>query len=194
MAHDPTRHWPLGVGPENTSIPGAAWLELLDGQAFPVVGAGAMVWNGTMWVPVSDQNRLPVEATLSGRILPPPIIRINSDTVIPPGTNYDWALIASERDILDRWPIFAVIVGLKLGTSGTYNLNVWQYLPNHENESSPIPPENYQLDPWTNPVTNRRIFVARVRRFPTARTRVRVQNVGSSDIVVSNLLLQCLEV
>jgi len=59
MAHDPTRHWPLGVGPENTSIPGAAWLELLDGQAFPVVGAGAMVWNGTMWVPVSTKTACP---------------------------------------------------------------------------------------------------------------------------------------
>src|SRR5690606_3739701 len=68
MAHDPTRHWPLGVGPENTSIPGAAWLELLDGQAFPVVGAGAMVWNGTMWVPVSTQNRLPVDAAVSGTV------------------------------------------------------------------------------------------------------------------------------
>src|SRR5690606_9272128 len=68
MAHDPTRHWPLGVGPKNTSIPGAAWLELLDGQVFPVVGAGAMVWNGTMWVPVSTQNRLPVDAAVSGTV------------------------------------------------------------------------------------------------------------------------------
>src|SRR5690606_38432464 len=68
MAHDPTRHWPLGVGPENTRIPGAAWLELRDGQTFPVVGAGAMVWNGAVWVPVSAQNRLPVEATLLSRL------------------------------------------------------------------------------------------------------------------------------
>src|SRR5690606_36435294 len=83
MAHDPTRHWPLGVGPENTSIPGAAWLELLDGQAFPVVGAGAMVWNGTMWVPVSDQNRLPVEATLSGR--KPSITRIADALTVTAG-------------------------------------------------------------------------------------------------------------
>jgi len=64
MAHDPTRSWPTGKGPDDTRIPGAAWLELLNGQAFPVVGAGAMVWNGAMWVPVSAQNRLPVEATL----------------------------------------------------------------------------------------------------------------------------------
>jgi len=68
MAHDPTRHWPLGVGPNNTIVPGAAWLELLNGQVFPVVGAGAMVWNGTMWVPVSTQNRLPVDAAVSGSV------------------------------------------------------------------------------------------------------------------------------
>lgn len=68
MAHNPTLPWPLGVGPNNTSIPGAAWLELLEGQAFPVVGAGAMVWNGTMWVPVSTQNRLPVDAAVSGTV------------------------------------------------------------------------------------------------------------------------------
>src|SRR5690606_6853961 len=85
MAHDPTRHWPLGVGPENTSIPGAAWLELLDGQAFPVVGAGAMVWNGTMWVPVSDQNRLPVEATLSGRVV---ILAFETSVEILPKETY----------------------------------------------------------------------------------------------------------
>lgn len=82
MAHDPTRHWPLGVGPENTSIPGAAWLELLDGQAFPVVGAGAMVWNGTMWVPVSAQNRLPVEATLSGS-MPEVVIEASTQVAHP---------------------------------------------------------------------------------------------------------------
>ena len=68
MAHDPTRSWPTGKGPYDTSIPGAAWLEMLDGQAFPVVGAGAMVWNGTMWVPVSTQNRLPVDAAVSGTV------------------------------------------------------------------------------------------------------------------------------
>jgi len=82
MAHDPNRRWPLGVGPNNTIIPGAAWLELLDGQAFPVVGAGAMVWNGTMWVPVSAQNRLPVEATLSGRAT---LVAMGLNEVIPPG-------------------------------------------------------------------------------------------------------------
>src|SRR5690606_7660368 len=68
MAHDPTRAWPLGIGPDQTAIPGAAWLELLDEQAFPVVGAGVMVWNGTMWVPVSTQNRLPVDAAVSGTV------------------------------------------------------------------------------------------------------------------------------
>src|SRR5690606_22837234 len=86
MAHDPTRHWPLGVGPENTSIPGAAWLELLDGQVFPVVGAGAMVWNGTMWVPVSAQNRLPVEATLSGSLGKSNFyVDRGENLVVPPG-------------------------------------------------------------------------------------------------------------
>ena len=58
MAHDPTRAWPLGIGPDQTAIPGAAWLELLDGQAFPVVGAGAMVWNGNVWTPASSSNPL----------------------------------------------------------------------------------------------------------------------------------------
>lgn len=39
-----------------------------DGNDEIIVGAGNMVWTGSMWVPVSDQNRLPVEATLSGQI------------------------------------------------------------------------------------------------------------------------------
>src|SRR5690606_27834214 len=117
MAHDPTRHWPLGVGPENTSIPGAAWLELLDGQVFPVVGAGAMVWNGTMWVPVSDQNRLPVEATLSGHSSPPTLVRINSDTVVPAGTSVSWNLSSSERAEIDRWPVFAIVLSWKVGST-----------------------------------------------------------------------------
>src|SRR5690606_35103148 len=104
MAHDPTRHWPLGVGPENTSIPGAAWLELLDGQAFPVVGAGAMVWNGTMWVPVSDQNRLPVEATLSGSSVPMRYLVIDyGDVEIASrynifGSSFSFTQGASQRD------------------------------------------------------------------------------------------------
>lgn len=38
-----------------------------DGKDEVIVGAGSMVWTGSMWVPVSDQNRLPVEATLSGQ-------------------------------------------------------------------------------------------------------------------------------
>src|SRR5690606_20514839 len=58
MAHDPTRSWPTGKGPDDTSIPGAAWLELLDGQAFPVVGAGAMVRDGNVWTPASSSNPL----------------------------------------------------------------------------------------------------------------------------------------
>lgn len=58
MAHDPTRSWPTGKGPDNTSIPGAAWLELLDGQAFPVVGAGVMVRDGNLWTPASSSNPL----------------------------------------------------------------------------------------------------------------------------------------
>lgn len=33
-------------------------MELLDGQAFPVVGAGAMVWNGNVWIPASSSNPL----------------------------------------------------------------------------------------------------------------------------------------
>ncbi len=33
-------------------------MELLDGQAFPVVGAGAMVWNGNVWAPASSSNPL----------------------------------------------------------------------------------------------------------------------------------------
>lgn len=39
-----------------------------DGKDEIIVGAGNMVWTGSMWVPVSNQNRLPVEATLSGQI------------------------------------------------------------------------------------------------------------------------------
>src|SRR5690606_12712160 len=58
MAHDPTRAWPLGIGPDQTAIPGAAWLELLDGQAFPVVGAGVMVRDGNVWTPASSSNPL----------------------------------------------------------------------------------------------------------------------------------------
>src|SRR5690606_22409462 len=97
MAHDPTRHWPLGVGPENTKIPGAAWLELLDGQAFPVVGAGAMVWNGTMWVPVSTQNRLPVEATLSGSL---EVVQTHSGVTVGAGASiFTLAFPVNSRDI-----------------------------------------------------------------------------------------------
>ena len=33
-------------------------MELLAGQAFPVVGAGAMVWNGNVWTPASSSNPL----------------------------------------------------------------------------------------------------------------------------------------
>lgn len=62
MAHDPTRSWPIGKGPDDTSIPGAAWLELLDGQAFPVVGAGVMVREGNVWTPASSSNPLHVRA------------------------------------------------------------------------------------------------------------------------------------
>ena len=62
MAHDSTRAWPLGIGPDQTAIPGAAWLELLDGQAFPVVGAGAMVRDGNAWTPASSSNPLHVRA------------------------------------------------------------------------------------------------------------------------------------
>lgn len=41
-----------------------------DGKDEVFVGAGNMVWTGSMWVPVSAQNRLPVEATLTGHSVP----------------------------------------------------------------------------------------------------------------------------
>lgn len=44
-------------------------MQTRDGNDEVIVGAGNMVWTGSMWVPVSAQNRLPVEATLSGQIV-----------------------------------------------------------------------------------------------------------------------------
>ena len=58
MAHDPTLSWPTGKGPDDTIVTGAAWLELLDGQAFPIVGAGVMVRDGNLWIPASSSNPL----------------------------------------------------------------------------------------------------------------------------------------
>jgi len=47
-----------------------------------------MIWNGTMWMPVSDQNRLPVKATLTGQT-----VSIGSQTYEfdPPRTLYGLA-------------------------------------------------------------------------------------------------------
>src|SRR5690606_5359418 len=39
-----------------------------DGKDEVIVGAGNMVWTGSMWVPVSTQNRLPVDAAVSGAV------------------------------------------------------------------------------------------------------------------------------
>lgn len=39
-----------------------------DGRDEIIVGAGNMVWTGSMWVPVSAQNRLPVDAAVSGTV------------------------------------------------------------------------------------------------------------------------------
>src|SRR5690606_33537161 len=43
-------------------------MQTRDGNDEVIVGAGNMVWTGSMWVPVSAQNRLPVEATLTGSL------------------------------------------------------------------------------------------------------------------------------
>jgi len=43
-------------------------MQTRDGNDEVIVGAGNMVWTGSMWVPVSTQNRLPVDAAVSGAV------------------------------------------------------------------------------------------------------------------------------
>jgi len=61
-----SQFWPLGQSSPTESIPGAAILQTRDGKDEPITLAGNMVFDSTsgLWVPVSQANRLPVEATL----------------------------------------------------------------------------------------------------------------------------------
>src|SRR5690606_16411659 len=43
-------------------------MQTRDGNDEVIVGAGNMVWTGSMWVPVSTQNRLPVDAAVSSTV------------------------------------------------------------------------------------------------------------------------------
>lgn len=67
---DSDLYWPRGRVSENEKIPGTAILQQRDGKDEPITLAGNMVLVGNLWVPVSAANRLPVDATLSGRTEP----------------------------------------------------------------------------------------------------------------------------
>lgn len=87
MAHDPTLFWPTGKGideGQEVQIPGSAVLLKIDGETLPVTGAANLVKSpGGVWVPVSRDNRLPVEATLTGR--KPSITRIADAMTVTAG-------------------------------------------------------------------------------------------------------------
>src|SRR5690606_37890663 len=58
------------------------------GETRAALGVAGYGHDGTSWRPVKVNASGQAEVTLTGRILPPPVIRINSDTVIPPGAFY----------------------------------------------------------------------------------------------------------
>src|SRR5690606_16236984 len=103
-------------------------------------------------------NRLPVDAAVSGTVdvsdradrqlgkvalsghSPPTLVFINSDTVVPAGASVSWELSSSERAEIDRWPVFAIVLGWKFGSTNLdYTVTCWQYLPNDENTSTTVP-------------------------------------------------------
>ena len=85
-----------------------------DGKDEVIVGAGNMVWTGSMWVPVSAQNRLPVEATLSGR-LPPSAMEIYGPT-------------AAQRPPANSVPVGAVYMAVNTGEIWQSNGTNWVVL------------------------------------------------------------------
>src|SRR5690606_18084647 len=62
------KYWPLGNASAQEAIPGTAILQTRDGKDEPINLAGAMVWDAgsSLWVPVSENNPLPI--ALSGRL------------------------------------------------------------------------------------------------------------------------------
>lgn len=96
-------YWPLGFATAGEKIPGAAILQRRDGKDEPITLAGNMVWTGSMWVPVSDQNRLPVEATLTGQNEALPV----ELKALDPGTT-EAVSISAVRDLDGNWVVRTV--------------------------------------------------------------------------------------
>src|SRR5690606_9951946 len=59
------KYWPLGNASAQEAIPGTAILQTRDGKDEPINLAGAMVWDAgsSLWVPVSENNPLPIALT-----------------------------------------------------------------------------------------------------------------------------------
>lgn len=160
--------------------------ELLHGTVPFVPGPGGL------YVPVSASNRLPVEATLSGHSSPPTLVFINSDTVVPAGTSVQWSLSSSGRAEIDRWPIFAIVLSWKSGSTNlNYTVTCWQYLPNDEGASTTVPSSVDRIDNWSGNLSGR-VFVARIRRFAMGNVILRVTNHSQYDQILSNFAVQCM--
>lgn len=138
------------------------------------------------------QNAEPWEVTLTGSSLPPTLVFIDSDTVVPAGTSVTWSLSSSERAEINRWPVFAIAVSWKFGSTDLdYTVSCWQYLPNHESGSTPVPSSVDRIDNWSGTLSDR-IFVARIRRFAMENVILRVTNHSPYDQILSNFCVQCM--
>ena len=123
---------------------------------------------------------------------PPRLVFIDSDTVVPAGASVYWTIYPNLRAEINRWPVFAIALGWKVdSTNLNYNVDCWQFLPNHEESSTPVPDSLQMIDTWPDNISDR-IFVARIRRFAMSHVILRVINFSQYDQILSNFSVQCM--
>ena len=129
---------------------------------------------------------------LEGSSLPPTLVFIDSDMVVPAGTSVSWGLSSSEEAEINKWPVFAIALSWKIGSTNlNYNVSCWQFLPNWESGSTPVPRSVQEIDTWSDNLSDR-IFVARIRRFAMGLVVLRVDNSSQHDQILSNFSVQCM--
>ena len=133
-----------------------------------------------------------VKVQLEGGSLPPTLVLVDSDMVVPAGAGVDWGLFFSELAEINRWPVFAIALSWKVGSTNlNYGVMCWQFLPNNESTSTPVPDSVQWIDTWSGNLSDR-IFVARIRRFATGSMILRVDNYSQYDQILSNFSMQCM--
>ena len=133
-----------------------------------------------------------IHQTPGGTSSPPTFVFTDSDRVVPAGTVVHWVLSPSEQAEINRWPVFAIVLSWKVGSTNlSYRVSCWQYLPNHEASSTLVPNSVQQIDTWSSNISDR-IFTARIRRFAMSHILLSVVNLSQYDQILSNFCVQCM--